>query len=131
VEFAKKLILWSSVVVGVSVICLAARPLEGDLSWTAAIYHGELVLVAVTVTASAVGYAAMASVKGTLDLLKVAVIGLGIVQLVLSIFVYAGFSHPSSGNLRSASSVAIESYVLLAASVLIGAASNYVTHRAE
>jgi hypothetical protein len=131
VEFAKKLILWSSVGVGVSVTCLAWRPIVGDLSWTAAIQRGELVLVAVTVTASAVGYAAMASVKGALDLLKVVVIALGTVELVLSIGVYAGFSQPSSGSLHSAYSVALDSYILLAASVLIGAASTYLTHRAE
>lgn len=130
-ELTKKLILWCLVVVGVSIICLAWRPISGDVPWSAAIQHGELVLVAVTLTASAVGYAAMASVTGTLDLVKTLVIGLGILELVLSIGVYASFSDPAPAAVHSPSSVSSTSYLLLAASLVIGAASTYVTHSAD
>lgn len=131
VEFVKKLFMWTCLGVGVSVACLAWRPITGEESWTVSIEHGELVLVAVTLLASAIGYAAMASVSGGPDLVKHAVIGLGLVALILAIGVYAGFSDPPAGASVNVRQTAGESYVLLACSIFLGSLSTYVTHRSE
>jgi hypothetical protein len=131
VEFATKLILWVSVGVGVSVVCLAWGPIGGDVTWTSAIGHGQLVLVAVTLTAGSVGYCSMVSASAGLKLLKAIVIGLGIVDLVLSIGIYASFSDPTHGSSHSPRLVATTSYVLLASSIVIGIASTYLTHRED
>lgn len=129
--FLKKLVLWACLGVGVSVASLAWRPIVGETTWTASIEHGELVLIAVTLIASAVGYAAMASVNGGADLAKNIVVGFGLVSLILAIGVYASLSDPPSKNSIDVHSAAIESYVLLGTSIFLGSLSTYVTHRSE
>lgn len=129
--FAKKLFLSVCFGVGVGVACIAWRPIVGEISWTAAIKHGELVLVAVPLTASAVGYAAAASVRGKLDAVKCVVVGLGIVALVMSMGVYGAMSDPPPHQTVHIERNAVESYVILAVSVLLGSLSTYVTHRSE
>jgi hypothetical protein len=131
VEFLKKLLIWGCLGVGVSVAALAWRPIAGQVSWTGAIEHGELILIAVTLLASAVGYAAMASVDGGADLAKSVVVGFGLMSLIFAIGVYADLSDPNTGNNIDTHKAAVESYVILAASIFLGALSTYVTHRSE
>jgi hypothetical protein len=90
-----------------------------------------LVLVAVTLLASGVGYAAIATVSGGADLVRYFVVGTGIVVLIFSIGVYAAFSDPSGTASVDVRQTAFESYVLLASSIFLGSLSTYVTHRSE
>jgi hypothetical protein len=128
-EFPRKLFFWACFGVGVSVVCVAWRPIVGEVSWTVAIEHGELVLIAVTLIASAVGYAAIAQVDGGAEAVRSVVIGLGIIVLLLSMAVFVGMSK-ASGSIDH-KRVAGDSYALLAVSVLLGSLSTYVSHRSE
>lgn len=139
-ELAKRLTLWLFLVVGVSLAALVWRPIAGESRWIDEISNGELVLVAITLLASAVGYAAMATVGGGLDMLKAVVIGSGVVVLVLALGVYASFStEPDSlpqateveSSLDQAESdgVAATSYWIFGAALALGVSSIYLTYR--
>lgn len=129
--FLKNLLLWLSVVVGVSVAALAWHPIVGDSHWTASIRNGELVLVAITLLASAVAYSGMATVTGGVSVLKVFVIGPGTLALVLAIAVYVSFSQSQGKDLQDDHKTAVISYVFFATSLPIGAAALYITDRAQ
>lgn len=136
-----KLMVWLLVVVAVSLAALVWRPLVGEGAWIQQIAQGQLILVAVTVTASAVGYSAMAEVSGGAKSLKNIIVALGVVVLVLSLLLYGAYSFqvgteahtPSIPNSNSAipHNVAFNSYILFVASLIIGAISIYLADRSE
>jgi predicted anti-sigma-YlaC factor YlaD len=128
VGLPKKFVYWGCLSVAFSVVIVAGRSLAGDAYWTTAIRRGELVIVAATLTASAVGYAAVATVTGRADIAKTIVIGPGIIVLTITIFIYSSFSDPSKNH--TVHEVASQSYVLLAVAVVLGSLATFVTHRA-
>ncbi len=133
--FLRKLVLWLCVIVGVSLATLVWRPLAGRGTWLSQIDHGELVLVAIGVSASAVGYSAMAPTLPGQENIRAGVISFGILSLALSMLVYAAFSdgpQAVAGDGRpTALYISRVSYVFFVASLITGAASTLLLHRAE
>jgi cytochrome bd-type quinol oxidase subunit 2 len=119
VDLAKELTLWVLGVL-VSLCFIAWHPLVGDATWTSAIQRGEMLLLAVTLCGSAVGYAAFASASGTRDMWKAIVIALGLVATVICGLLYASFSQ---GVAHSEYSVAWKSYVAFGTSAIVGTAA--------
>lgn len=133
-ELARRLVVWACLVVGVSVVTLIWRPITDKGSWLSQIDHGELILVAIAIHASAVGYAAIAPSGEKSKTLKTIVIAPGTVILILSVLVYSSFVQgpsPSAHGVPSAQYIADISYVLFVAALLIGMASMYLTYKSE
>jgi hypothetical protein len=133
-----KLAVWLLVVILVSLAALFWRPLAGEGAWIRQIAQGQLILVAVSVTSSAVGYAAMARVNGTAENLRILIIALGLVVLVISLLLYGGYSNlPNLAGSAATESpaaphnLALNSYLVFLASLIIGGVSIYVTDRSE
>jgi hypothetical protein len=116
-ELAKRLILWLSLSVGIAVVPFVWHPLAGSGRWTQQIYRGELILVSVGLLASGVGYAAMATVRGKLDILKAAIVGPGVLL--------------DSKNRPSVAQVSWTSYAIFVAASAMGFGATYIAYRDE
>jgi hypothetical protein len=131
VSLIARLVLWLSSVAGVSVAAIAWRPVFGQASWSSAIRHGELVLVAITVAATALIYAAIAAASRRLSTTLAIVLGLGVVFLVFTIGAYQILSEAHPDKPISDSYANKVSYILLAISVVMGVAATCALHRAD
>lgn len=136
-ELLERYVVWLSAGIGVSVVTLLWRPLVADASWYEVIGRGELMLVALGVTASAVGYGGGTSPpKGSrLAVLRTLVLWPGILFLLLCAGMYIGISanldDPSVAKRLSEGSIAVRSYFVLATSVVFGSAATYLVHASE
>lgn len=108
----------------VGLCAIGWHPIAEESTWTSQIQRGELLLLAVTLSATAVGYAAIGANSGKRDALKYIVILFSLVVAFLCILLYASFSQ---GALHSEHSVAWKSYVALTASALLGVAAVVLT----
>jgi cytochrome bd-type quinol oxidase subunit 2 len=110
--------------VALALLAIAWHPLAGDATWTSEIQRGELMILALTLSGTAVGYAAIGAGGRTRDVLKLLVIILGLVVALLCGLLYSSFSQ---GALHPEHSVAWKSYAALGASAILGVASVVLT----
>jgi hypothetical protein len=119
----KYLVVWL-LGLAVGLCAIGWHPIAEEATWTSQIQRGELLLLAVTLSVTAVGYAVIGAGSGKRDALKYIVIFFGVVVAVLCLLLYASFSQ---GALHSEHSVAWKSYVALTASALLGVSAVVLT----
>lgn len=132
-DLARRLILWLSFSVGFGLLPFVTRVVAAGSSWNDEIYHGELLLMAAGILASAVGYSAVTTVAGRLDLIKVLIVAPGTILLTGIVLSYA-FVHERSNNTVPADrptqrEVAALSYPAFAAAALAGLGGTYLAYR--
>jgi hypothetical protein len=122
-------ILWLTVVVGISVAALLLKAVSGASTWSHTLRQGDLLLVGIGLTASAIAYTA--AVPGGITRAKAAVIGPGLLFLFIAAVVYALVGDNPSSSRLSPGAISVLSYVFFGVSMIFGCSSTYLTYRRE
>lgn len=132
VELGGRILLWVAFSVLIPIVPFSWDPIATHAGWTGQIDHGELLLVAVVLTAGAAGYAATAPVTSTRgEFAKSAVVGSALILLVLQIGVYSSFREGPSTVNQSATHIAWFSCVFFGLGVLLGLVSTCLVYFSE